>query len=105
MTEWEKERDEAADQYDIFQGKIVTFKAGAEWEHKRTQKEINLLRRRMKINCTKEQIQELKWFCKNVTGTRKDFYDLFDQFNKFKKKLDRLNKTCELIKNHLNDKG
>lgn len=46
---------------------------------------------------TYEQARELRWFCKNCTGTRQEFYDLLDQFTSLKAKLDRLEKTCKLI--------
>lgn len=46
---------------------------------------------------TYAQAKELKWFTKNCTGLRIEYYDLFDKFRAFKDKLDSLHQTCELI--------
>lgn len=46
---------------------------------------------------TKEQMRELKWFAKNVLGTRKDFYDQYDNINRYKDKIDRLAEQAEFI--------
>jgi len=53
------------------------------------------------MKLTSEQIQELKWFSKNVAGTRREFYDVVAQVNKFKKKIDRLDKTKKIIKDFM----
>jgi len=50
---------------------------------------------------TVEQIQELQWFCKNVAGTKREFYDLYDQVKKYKRKIDRLHDTRKLIEEYL----
>ena len=52
---------------------------------------------------TYEQAKELKFFCKSVVGTRQEFYKLLDEMNAFKIKLDRLDKTCWLIGDHLSE--
>jgi hypothetical protein len=54
---------------------------------------------------TYEQARELRWFCKNVTGTRQEFYEVFDRANKFNERLARLEKTCELIEMYFKDHG
>ncbi len=46
---------------------------------------------------TYEQAKELKWFCNNVTGLRQEFYPLLDRLNAFNGKLERLERTCQLI--------
>lgn len=46
---------------------------------------------------TYAQAKELKWFCKNCTGTRQEFSALMEQIEEFKIKLDRLEKTAKLI--------
>ncbi len=51
-----------------------------------------------------EQARELKWFTKNCTGLRQEFYQLMDQFLAFQSKLDRLNNTCELIDTYFKDR-
>lgn len=49
---------------------------------------------------TYEQAKELRFFCRNVTGTRQEFYELLDKMNKFKDKLDHLDKTCKTIEEY-----
>jgi predicted nuclease with TOPRIM domain len=49
---------------------------------------------------TYEQARELKFFVKNCTGLRQEFYELFDNLEAFKRKLDRLNNTCGLIEEY-----
>ena len=46
---------------------------------------------------TYEQARELKWFCKNVTGTRKEFYEALEVVNKYKEKIDRLGSQADEI--------
>lgn len=46
---------------------------------------------------TFKQARELKWFCKNVAGTRTEFYKELDEMQRFKKKIDRLQKTADMI--------
>lgn len=50
-----------------------------------------------------EQAKELKWFCRNVVGTRGDFYDVVDKTNAFDERLTRLEKTCDLIEKYLGE--
>lgn len=49
---------------------------------------------------TYEQAKELKFFMRNCTGVRTEFYALFDEMLAFKKKFDRLQITCDLIDKH-----
>lgn len=44
-----------------------------------------------------QQARELKWFCKNVVGTRLEFYRALEIVEKFKIKIDRLQQTADLI--------
>ena len=46
---------------------------------------------------TYEQARELKWFCKNVAGTRMEFYAALEKIQPFKDKIDRLQETADLI--------
>ncbi len=46
---------------------------------------------------TYEQARELKWFCKNIAGTRMEFYEALDSIQPFKAKIDRLQTTADLI--------
>lgn len=52
---------------------------------------------------TYEQARELKWFCRNVVGTRQEFYALMERMEGFREKLDRMHETCELIQEHLGE--
>lgn len=54
---------------------------------------------------TYEQARELRWFCKNCTGTRQEFYDVVEQVEKFKKNMDKLEKTAEMIEKYFKDNG
>jgi hypothetical protein len=58
-----------------------------------------------KLELNDRQVKELKWFCDNVTGLRKDFYEVYDLVASFDKRIKRLEKTCELIEKHLNEEG
>ena len=53
---------------------------------------------------TYEQAKELKWFCRNVVGTREEFYKTLEIANAFDARLTRLEKTCELIEKFLGEK-
>lgn len=46
---------------------------------------------------TYEQARELKWFCNNVVGTRKEFYEALELVNKYKDKIDRLGAQADEI--------
>lgn len=46
---------------------------------------------------TKEHWRELKWFSKNVVGTRQEFYSAIEQIEKFKNKIDRLYDEAKAI--------
>lgn len=48
---------------------------------------------------TYEQIRELKWFCKNVTGVRTDYNDFLDALNQFDTRLQRLERIADDILN------
>lgn len=59
---------------------------------------------------TYEQAKELKWFCKNVAGTRTEYYAALRAVDKFTVKIDRLQKTADMIlewceKNNINMLG
>ncbi len=53
---------------------------------------------------TYSEARELKWFCRNVVGIRKDFYETMEMANRFNDRLIRLEKTCELIEKFLDEK-
>lgn len=46
---------------------------------------------------TYAQAKELKWFCENVTGLYPDFYKAREQFEAFASRLERLEKTSQMI--------
>lgn len=46
---------------------------------------------------TFEQARELKWFARNVAGTRLEFYECLDAIELYKKRIDRLQETAEMI--------
>lgn len=46
---------------------------------------------------TPAQLYELKWFCKNVTGLRPDFYKVLDSVTQFDDRMKRLEKTCAVL--------
>lgn len=50
-----------------------------------------------KLILNKAQIRELKWFCKNVTGLRPEYYQMVDKQSQFDERLARLEKTCDVI--------
>lgn len=52
-----------------------------------------------------EQAKELKWFCKNILGTRQEFYSFIDEFKNYKLKIDRLSKQAEAIINYCETNG
>ena len=57
---------------------------------------------------TPEQARELKWFCKNILGTRDDYYKLYETISKYKDKIDRLANQADVIldyckKNNIKD--
>ena len=54
---------------------------------------------------TGQQLYELKWFCNNVVGVRKDFYSVKGSVDKFDERLTRLEKTCAAIDKFLKDRG
>jgi hypothetical protein len=49
---------------------------------------------------TYEQAKELRWFTKNCTGLRQEYYALMNQFLSLKDKLDRLENTAILIEKY-----
>lgn len=53
---------------------------------------------------TYEQARELKFFCRNVIGTRQEYYAVMDVANKFDDRLLRLEKTCALIEEYFGEK-
>lgn len=63
------------------------------------------MNKKKEVVLNSHQLHELKWFCKNVTGTRLEFYDALDEMMAFKSKLDRLFRTCELVEKFLKDMG
>lgn len=52
---------------------------------------------------TYEQAKELKFFCQSVVGTRQEYYKVLGEVDLFKHKLNRLEKTCELIEKYLGE--
>jgi hypothetical protein len=54
---------------------------------------------------TYEQARELKWFCKNVAGTRSEYYEALDVVNKFRDKIDRLYEASLTIKTYFAERG
>ncbi len=52
---------------------------------------------------TYEQARELKWFCKNIVGTKQEFYALFDKVEIYKEKIDRLLKEADQILKYCKD--
>ncbi len=54
---------------------------------------------------TYEQAKELKWFCKNVVGTRSEFYEALDTVHRFQTKIDNLQKTADMILKWCEDNG
>lgn len=48
---------------------------------------------------TYEQARELRWFCQNVAGVQSDFYKVYDLCSKFEERINRLEATCDLIRN------
>lgn len=57
---------------------------------------------------TPEQARELKWFCKNILGTRDDFYKAYETIQAYKNKIDRLASQADDIleyckKNNIKD--
>lgn len=46
---------------------------------------------------TPDQARELKWFSKNILGTRDDFYKAYDMIHAYKDKIDRLAKQADVI--------
>lgn len=53
---------------------------------------------------TYNQARELKFFCRNVVGTREEFYEVMNRANAFDDRLKRLEKTCDLIEKFLGEK-
>ena len=53
---------------------------------------------------TYEQAKELKWFCKNVTGTRTEFYEALAVVEKFKAKIDRLQQTVDTVEQYFKER-
>jgi hypothetical protein len=49
------------------------------------------------MELTQRQAQELKWFCRNILGLKPEFYKLFDDVVAFKCRIERLEKTCQLV--------
>lgn len=46
---------------------------------------------------TYEQAKELRWFSNNCTGLRTEYYTIVGVVEEFKGRLERLEKTCQLI--------
>lgn len=53
---------------------------------------------------TYAQARELKFFCQNVVGVRVDLYSTLATVETFDKRIQRLEKTCELIEEFLGEK-
>lgn len=49
---------------------------------------------------TYEQARELKWFSRNILGTRQEFYAVLDKVEKYKAKIDRLVQQAEHIESY-----
>jgi hypothetical protein len=62
------------------------------------------MERKMKTELTGKQAYELKWFCRNVVGTRQEYYEVMEKALAFDKRLERLEKTCELIEQYFGEK-
>lgn len=57
------------------------------------------------VTLNSHQLHELRWFCKNVNGTRTEYYEIAGKVDEFKAKLDRLMRTAEMIEKFLKDMG
>lgn len=57
----------------------------------------------MKKTLTYQEARELQFFCRNVTGISERFYKLDHDLSIYKAKLDRLDKTRQLIEKHFGD--
>lgn len=57
-----------------------------------------------KFELTPQQLYELKWFCRNVVGTREEFYSVMNKANSFDDRLKRLEKTCETLEKFFGEK-
>ena len=54
---------------------------------------------------TYEQAKELKWFARNILGTRQEFYAALDQIEKYKEKIDRLGEQSQMIMDYCEKNG
>lgn len=54
---------------------------------------------------TRAQLKELQWFCKNITGTREEFYKHLDDMRSYQVKIDRLYAQAKQISKYLRDLG
>lgn len=54
---------------------------------------------------TYEQARELQWFARNCTGLRSEYYPLKEKVEAFSDRLDRLEKTCEMIEKYFKEHG
>lgn len=62
-------------------------------------------KKRKELILNHSQILELRWFSRNCTGTRQEYYRLLDEFLAFKNKLDRLEQTAKMIEKYFKKHG